>query len=224
MAAFEVSSVKKESKPLERVDYERALTRLLGGVKPESRYQPCGVPVSSGRIHAFVDALHMAFAYHYPLTITPDHIWMCVAQGFSTHVNTNADKLRKKFVTHEGKKTIVVERDDFVKGDPKNPWPEVFDEFSEQIREHIGDETHNLLTPEFTTTGPNEKAASQVVLMDTMKNYFEYTVCTLCGNPEIVLEGTVDDWKKLREKTLSLAQYDLDWWIEVLKPILDQFC
>ena len=33
----------------------------------------------------------------------------------------------------------------------------------------------------------------------------------------------MDDWKKLRAKALSLAQYDLNWWIEPLKPILDQF-
>ena len=229
MTTFEVSSVNKESKPLEKIDYERALTNLLGGVKPESHYQSSGVPVSSGGgfhgwiRHAFVNAVHIAFANHYPLTITPDHIWMCIAQGLSSHVNANADKLRMKFVKHEGKKTLIVRRDDFVKGSPDNPWPEVFEEISEQIRKHVGSETHNLLTPEFTTTGPNEKAASQVVLMDTLKNYFEYELHSFCGIPEITLEGTVDDWKKLRDKTLSLAQYDLEWWIEVLKPILDQF-
>ena len=223
MTTFKVSSVQKASSPLERTNYEAALAHLLGYVKPESHSQPCGVPVSSGSIHAFVEAVHMAFADHYPLTISPDHIWMCIAQGLSTHVNANADKLRKMFVSHEGKETLVVRRDDFVKGNPANPWPEVFEEFSEQIKKHVGPATHSLLTPEFTTTGPNEKAAAQVVLMDTLKNYFEYMYETDCGIPEITLEGTLDDWKKLRVKTLSLAQYDLDWWIKALKPVLDQF-
>ena len=81
----------------------------------------------------------------------------------SSHVNANAEKLRSMFVKHE---TLSVRRDDFVNGaDPNNPWPEVFAEFSEQIRQHIGAESHDLLTPEFTTTGPNEKASSQVILM-----------------------------------------------------------
>ena len=133
----------------------------------------------------------MAFANHYPLTISPNHMWMCIAQGLSSHVSANADKLRKMFVQHEGKETLNVRRDDFVKGSPSNPWPEVFDEFSEQIHLYVGAETHDLLTPEFSTTGPNEKAAAPVVLMDTLKNYFE----TLCGIPEITLEGTVDDWQ-----------------------------
>ena len=225
MTTFEVASVPKESIPVKRANREEALTHLLGGVKPESQYTPShgGVPVSSGRIHSVIGAVHMAFALHHPLSLSPDHIWMCIAQGLASHVNANADKLRNKFVQHEGKETLIVQRDDFVKGKADNPWPEVFDAFSEQIRTYVGPETHDLLTPDFTTTGPNEKAAAQVVLMDTLKNYFSYEVHTRCGIPEITLEGTVDDWKKLRAKALSLARYDLDWWIESLKPILDQF-
>ena len=109
MATFEVSPVKKESQPLKKVDHEAALTYLLGRVKPESHYQSLrGVPVSSGHIHTFVGAVHMAFANHYPLTISPDHVWMCIAQGLSSHVNANAEKLRKMFVEHEGKETLTV--------------------------------------------------------------------------------------------------------------------
>ena len=217
--------MQKESKPLvRRANFQADLTSLLGRVKPESHSQPKGVPVWAGQIHAFVGAVHTAFANHYPLTISPDHIWMCIAQGLSNHVSANAEKLRSMFVKHEsGKETLSVRRDDFVKGDPNNPWPEVFDEFSEQIRQHVGPETHDLLSPDFTTTGPNEKAAAQVVLMDTLKNYFQFDFETMCGIPEITLEGTIDDWQKLREKTLSLAKYDLDWWIKPLTPILDQF-
>ena len=71
------------------------------------------------------------------------------------------------FVRHKGKETLTIQRDDFVKASPDNPWPDVFDE-SEQIRQYVGAGTHNLLTPEFTTTGPHEKATAQVVLMDTV--------------------------------------------------------
>ena len=43
------------------------------------------------------------------------------------------------------------------------------------------------------------------------------------GIPQITIEGTVDDWKKLRDRALGLAQYDLVWWVEALEPVLDQF-
>ena len=224
MATFKVDSVTRESKPLSRGNWEEATKNRIGGVQPEAYSKTTRPTVeSSGRTHAFVSAVNLAYAQHYPLVLSPDAIWMCITQGFSQHVNANAEKLRKMFVEHEGKKEIVVRRDEFIKGSPDNSWPDVFDEFSEQIRKHVGDKAHELLTPEFSTTGPTEKAAAQVVLMDSFKEYFSYTCMTLCGIPEITLEGTVDDWRKLRDRVLGLATYDLAWWITALKPVLDQF-
>ena len=124
---------------------------------------------------------------------------------------------------HEGKKTLEVRQGDFIKGSPHNKWQDVFDSFSDQIRRHIGDKTHDLLTPSFSTTGPVERAATQVVMMNCFKQYFMYELLVMCGIPEITLEGTVEDWKVLREKALSLGDYGLQWWVEALEPVLDQF-
>ena len=110
-----------------------------------------------------------------------------------------------------------------MKGSPDNPWPEVFDSFSEQIRKHVGDKTHTLLTPSFSTTGATERAAAQVVLMNTFKQYFVYRFVCICGIPEITIEGTPEDWMLLRDKALALADFDLEWWTAALKPILNQF-
>ena len=177
---------------------------------------------SSGEMNALVDAVHTAFDCHYPLVLSPDMIWLCIMQGLSIHVNENAEKLRSKFVSHQGKEKITVRRDDFVKGQ-QNPWQEVFSEFSAQIRGHIGVETHDLILPQFSTTDPVSKAVSEIVLMDAMKSYFGYTFDTCCGFPEITLEGSPEDWRMLRKKAEQLAQFDLDWWIPSLLPILDQF-
>ncbi len=75
-----------------------------------------------------------------------------------------------------------------------NPWSEVLDDFSSQIRRHVGDKTHDLLTLTFSTTGPVERAAAQIVLMNCFKDYFVPFMTILCGIPSITLEGTVDDW------------------------------
>ena len=45
----------------------------------------------------------------------------------------------------------------------------------------------------------------------------------MCGIPSITLEGTVEDWKMLREKTLTLSRFDFQWWTDTIKPILDDF-
>ena len=219
---FQVDPVVKATQPIKSRN-EKEMIAEQTRVVPESYSLPSsGVAISSGT-NSFVSAVHMAYDQHYPLVLSPDAIWMCIAQGFANHVNQNAEKLRHLFVEHEGKKEIVFQRDDFIKGSPTNPWPEVFEDFSQQIRKHVGDKTHALITPEFTTTGAVERAAAQVVLMNTFKAYFSYQVMTMCGIPEVTLEGTVDDWKKLRDKALALAWYDLEWWTKSLKPVLDQF-
>jgi len=65
----------------------------------------------------------------------------------------------------------------------------VFAEFSVQIEENTGADLLELVTGDFSTTTAVEKAAFQVTLMDAMKSYFTYSVTTLCGIPEITLEG-----------------------------------
>ena len=173
--------------------------------------------------NGLIAALHLCWSNHYPLTLTPDMIWICIAQGFAQHINANHEKLRHKLVEHEGKKTLKVMRSDFVKGSPKNPWPEVFEEFSHQIQRNVGDKVHGMLTPSFSTTGPVEKAAAQIVLMDAFKQYFHYALLCVCGIPAITLEGTVEDWKALKEKVSSFIEYDLGWWVDAMNPVLDQF-
>ncbi|QBG48123.1 DUF4419 domain-containing protein [Verrucomicrobia bacterium S94] len=184
-------------------------------VFPEHMVQTTGSP--------FVDAAGHAFATHRPLRISPDHIWLIIAQGFAAHINTHADELRDHFVSHSGKKVLQVKRDDFKKGRMQNPWEEVFPEFSNQIGEHIGEDTRQLITASFSTTTPAEQAAFEITLMNAMQHYFSYSISTYCGIPEIILEGTTEDWKSLRERAGKLAQYDLEWWTAELDPILAAF-
>jgi hypothetical protein len=173
--------------------------------------------------HPFMEAMHTAYAKHYGMTISPDMIWLLISQGFALHINQNAEQLRGKFVDFDGKKKLHVQRDGFVKGGATNDWPGVFAEFSKQIEANTGPELLDLVTGDFSTTGIAEKAAFQVTLMDAMKSFFEYSVSTMCGIPEITLEGTPEDWRKIEEKTKALAKYDLEWWVNDLAPVLKQF-
>ncbi|MFT3770510.1 MAG: DUF4419 domain-containing protein [Minicystis sp.] len=171
--------------------------------------------------HGFVAAVHHAFAQHYPLVLSPDDVWLCIAQGFATHVDENAEALRARFVRHEGRARIEVRRDEFVKGSPDNDWPGCFADFSDRIAEHLG-KKRDLVVADFTTTGPVEKAASEVVLMSAMRRYFQYEVLTLCGIPRITLLGTAADWRSIRKRAEVLAEFDLGWWTKALLPVLDQ--
>jgi len=176
--------------------------------------------VSANDMHALAQAAHDAFYRHHPLVLSPDAVWHCLAQGFAHHVAQNAEALRARFVRHEGKVKLVVERSDFVLGRP-NPWPEAFSAFSEQIASHVG-RLRDLVVADFSTTGPVERAASEVLLMDAFQPYFEYEMRVGCGIPSITLLGTADDWKSVRRRAAMLSEFGLEAWTDALLPVLDE--
>jgi hypothetical protein len=220
------------------LDRARAIPSLLGAGDgaPQRRRGPGRTPAPGRRIeaispsdarlvsatdaNALAQAAHDAFFLHYPLVLSPDAVWFCLAQGFANHVALNADELRKRFVRHEGKAKIVIVRTDFVLGQP-NPWPEAFAEFSNQIAAHVG-RLRDLVVADFSTTGPIERAASEIVLMDAFQPYFEYEMLAGCGIPSITLLGTVDDWKSVRRRAAMLSEFGLEKWTKVLLPVLDE--
>jgi hypothetical protein len=174
-------------------------------------------------MNGFLRAIHTAYAYHYPLVLSPDDVWVAVAQGFAAHVNAHSEELRSKFVKHDGKVKIQIQRDHFSKGDPNNDWMGGFSEFSDRIAGYIGETTRSLLVSDFSTTGPIEKAASEVILMDVVKSYFDYSCRTLCGIPEVTLLGDREDWMSLRDRAARFKDFGCDWWLQHLLPVLDQF-
>lgn len=218
--SFQVSDVAHATAPLIETPVQSAVHSLIG-----TPVEACSAGVEqivSVKQNALLAAAWRAYADHRPLVLTPDAVWLCLAQGFAAHVNLHAEALRGRFVRHQGQEKLVVERHDFVKGSPDNPWPEVFGAFSEQITRHIGRQ-RDLVVCDFSTTGPVERAASELVLMDAMQKYFKYEFHVICGIPEITLAGTVDDWRSVRRRAQVFAEYGLEWWTSVLVPVLDEF-
>jgi Domain of unknown function (DUF4419) len=173
--------------------------------------------------HPLMAALQLAYAQHRSLSLSPDMLWLLICQGVAHHINAHAERLRSRLVRHEGRLALTVRRDDFVPGSADNPWPEVFAAFSAQIRAHFG-LTHERFAAEFSTTGPTEKAASEIVLLDALQRFVHLYLRTyVCGIPEITLEGTVDDWQAILDRVEAFADLDLEWWLTPLRPVLREF-
>ena len=66
--------------------------------------------------HNFVSAILTAFHLNLPLALRPQHFWLLILQVRARHVHSNSEKLRSRFVTHEGKKDIIIRHDSFVLG------------------------------------------------------------------------------------------------------------
>lgn len=207
-------------KGLDPIDHRAVLCKAFR--KPiEAMWRPAHPLVACDDDHALVRAAHDAFYHHHPLILTPDAVWLTLARGFALHVNLNAEELRHRFVRHEGKENIVIERPDFFPG-ADNPWPEAFAEFSKQVGLRVG-KLREFLQCDFSTTGPDELAASDLMVMDAFQAYFEYELLAGCGIPSITLEGTVADWKSIRDRAALFGEYGLEDWSRALDPILAQF-
>jgi len=232
---FPVADVEPAGQPLTEASFQEALEGRFTAERLNTGEDDHPVEAWSHRTprllaqvedHPFVAALHLAYAGHRPIALSPDMIWLLVCQGAANHIHANTQALRARFVQHPGRFTLEVEiRDDprFRKGSARTPWPEVFDEFSKRIAQHIGPR-HELLLPSFSTTGPVERAAAEIVLLDATQKYFHYSTTEfVCGIPSIMLEGSAADWQVLADRVDGFADLDLEWWLRLLRPVLEQF-
>ena len=169
-----------------------------------------------------LNGFYTAHTNHYPIRIKPDDIWLLIVQSFSHHVNINSEKLRNMFVNFEGKKELVV---NYPLNSLEDVDKKVLESFSEQInvkmKEFLGDELLNILTPDFSTTNYDNLIVCKISIMGAFKKYFDYTLGLCgCGVPYLILEGTAEDYKKILTKAKYLLKYDFDWYINKIIPHL----
>jgi len=101
MKTFAVSPVQPATKVLDR---SVAALKTIFSTNLESHSLSEEAIVSPQ--HNFIAMLNKAYDLHYPVVLSPDHIWLLISQSLAAHVNKNSSKLRSKFVAFEGRQTI----------------------------------------------------------------------------------------------------------------------
>ncbi|RHZ76583.1 hypothetical protein Glove_196g33 [Diversispora epigaea] len=179
--------------------------------------------------NGFVSAIIHAYNLHQHLRFSPDDVWLTVAQGVSRHILNSAERFRNLFVNHEGKEDIEVITDDILredKGKIIGNWPQVIAKLSDVTDERIKKVgLKQLLECDFSTSTNTSITASQIVLLDAMKEYFTYDVMFSCGIPKVTLDGTLEDWLHLQEKVVKIRDLGLKlgFWLDRLEPVIAQF-
>jgi len=176
---------------------------------------------STNLCNGLIVSWHLAFAHHYTVRMSPDDILMNIINQIAIHVSLNPEKYRGIFVDHDGKKQININSDDVKE---KN-WGKILKDFCDQIQKSVHEDVFENILADFSTTTPLRNIISQVGLMNTVQEYFEYCVDTACGVPKVELEGDLEDWIKLLKKVDSLLSKfdDLDHWRQRLIPTLEKF-
>ena len=168
---------------------------------------------------------YTAHTNHYPIRIKPDDIWLLIVQAFSHHVDNNFKILRKYFVNYDEKKTLTIFYNKVLS--KENVDKKMLEDFSIQInekaKEFLGEEILANLTPNFTTTNYDSLIISKISIMGVFKNYFSYSMSRpICGIPYIILEGTAEDYQKIKDKAKKLRKYEFKWYIDRIIPHIEK--
>jgi len=207
----------------------RKTIKILGKFEDFSHRTNISESYLHGRIPGIITAIHAAYQSHYSLSLSVSDFIILIGQGLGAHINKHSEKLRNHFVDHEGKKTIEIRRDNFVMGQ-QNDWSTVFGDFADEIKKRVKADVYGVIIDDTSVATSTTRIVSEITLMEAMKDFFKYVVRTCCGIPQITLEGTPEDWQKLKDKVQKLVEMNKDdclelkWWLEELVPVVDKIC
>ena len=141
----------------------------------------------------FINTFLTSYNLHLTLLIRPDDIMLTLQMAFSTCVNNNAEKLRHLFVSHAGQVELTAYSDNF-------DTQYFCSEFKKMLTNSIKDPKFaEMFTTSYSTTTPLLSTVSNMLLMNTLKEYFSYSMVCMCGIPSIYMGGSQKDWIKLKD-------------------------
>jgi hypothetical protein len=166
-----------------------------------------------------------AYTQDRALVIRPDDVWLAILSQFNFFVNARAELLRANFVAHDGKQKLIVI------AAAASRYQVDFGELARQmaglVEQNVVDPTLRAWAmPDFTTTTANDTTVSAVLLMATLKKYFEYEIVLWgCGIPRVTLEGERSDWVSILGRLEKLKEYGLETiaWYHLLRPVIARF-
>lgn len=173
--------------------------------------------------NGFINTVITAYNHHHHLVIRPDDVWIAILNQFNYYVNAHAEELRDRFVSHKGKKKLVVSA---VGSRYTVDFGDLARQMTELIDENVVDkELKDWIIPNFSTTRHNDIVVSAVLMMATLKAYFDYGMMLMCGIPSVTLEGERSDWVNLLNRIEKFETFGEEpkAWVGMLRPILTRF-
>ncbi|KAF9563403.1 hypothetical protein EC968_004857 [Mortierella alpina] len=173
--------------------------------------------------NGFVDTALLAYNHHHHLRLRPDDIWMTILSQFNLCVNANAETMRHHFVAHSGKKELEITT---MGTRTSVDFGDLAKQMTGLIQENVVDPVlQKWIIPDFSTTTADDIVVCSILMMSTLKKYFEYKFSLMCGLPAVTLLGEKSDWEKLLLKAEKLSEYGeaTTKWRDLLRPVLAGF-
>lgn len=176
--------------------------------------------------HSLINTAVLAFTTHLPFILDVEDVFLIIIQAINRHVQAHAETLRPKFVSHQGKIQITVERGGFDlftddEHEFKQDWMAIVQEMTDKMKVHSNLEVIDDFQPKFSSLTPVHRTINLMSIMSICQQYFKYKLQTMCGFPYIDLKGTVEDWEELKTRVTHLLEtYCLPEFMAAWAPIL----
>ena len=128
----------------------------------------------------FFNAIYQCYNQHWALKTTPEDWWYTIIRtvAIAIDVNSKDDKVRKFFVNHEGKKELVVLVDSISYMSSEH----FFRQMTNLIQSNIKVDGYvDTIISDFSTSTSTHRIVSEITVMSSMQEFFEYTCMLMCG-------------------------------------------
>jgi len=188
--------------------YKASSVRESGSWKNESEIRKSKLKTvlgTDGEVYydgdwGLMSAVLTCYNNHWVLRTGPEDWWIVVIRNIVQAMDDygQVPEVREFFVEHEGKKKLDVIVGPTLSNVDYN-W--LFSQFSDRIRANIKIPGYvDIIENDFSCSTNEQTMISQIMLMSSVKNYFQFGMSTSCGIPGVEMKGTEEDWIKLVDK------------------------
>lgn len=222
---FDLNEVEIASDRLPTVRTREAIQTFLGCVVESCSdyFDDCVEHVSTNTL---ISAARLAHNEHRPFVLSPDLIWLTLLRGLSDHlyVSDSAAYFNSLGMDLAEAQCVFYDQDDFPVGSLESPWGDVVADVTVSATERFDTEFNELFQQRFSTTNSVREAVQQIQYLSTVKHFVKFVKRPwICGIPSVTLEGTPDDWQRIRDLIERFEDFGLGWWLDHLRPICEQF-
>ena len=150
---------------------------------------------SNGFLLGMIDA----YNHHRHIVLRPDDVWFAVLLQLNNYISAHSEEMRHLFVSHDSKKDLVIYSS---KAGVKDfDYGHFMYQMSQLIGQNVKDPSlRDWMMPDFTTTTKIDQAVASILIMSSMKSYFNFALVTFCGFPSVTLLGEKRGLGEIRGK------------------------
>ncbi len=158
----------------------------------------------------FIRTYWECFHRHGTAVFSPSDLWLVISLSFSKYAAEHPQTMKRFISPYLSDKKLLTLRVDPIKG-PRRSWSTSIDQMTERIRDSCWTpELVSILKNDLDCALPVERTACNVAVMKATEKFYTYRFMALCGFRAVKILGDKQDWTQLREKIVSLAEWDWD--------------